>query len=223
MITHFVTGFPGLLATVLAHELLQEESARRILCLVHPSQHSLARRRCEHLARRHPGAQQRIHLVKGDLTLPGLGLSPSELRGVDEVHHLAAIYDLAVPSALAEAVNVEGTRHLLQLAGDLPTLTALNHVSTCYVAGDAATGFREGDLSVDQHFNNHYEATKYRSEVLVREALDRGLPGRIFRAPAGPERPLAQVHEMAAQVIPGSLDRAPAPMHPGVGSPGGED
>ena len=90
MITHFVTGFPGLLATVLAHELLQEESARRILCLVHPSQHSLARRRWEHLARLHPGAQQRIHLVKGDLTLPGLGVSPSELRGVEELEGLAA-------------------------------------------------------------------------------------------------------------------------------------
>lgn len=181
MATHFVTGFPGLLATVLVHELLQEESAQRILCLVHPSQHSLARERCRRLAERHPGAQDRVVLLEGDLTLPGLGVPPSELREVGEVHHLAAVYDLAVPAALAEAVNVDGTRHLLRVVQELPQPTAFNHVSTCYVAGDAAAGFSEDDLAVGQRFNNHYEATKYRSEVLVRAALDAGLPGRIFR------------------------------------------
>jgi thioester reductase-like protein len=180
MTTHFVTGFPGLLATVLVHRLLAEGDTV-VRCLVHPTQAALAARRVEALAGRHPRAGDRIRLVEGDLTLPALGLAPGALEGVGEVHHLAAVYDLAVPRTLAEAVNVDGTRHMLEVAGALSTLTAFNHVSTCYVAGDAAAGFDETRLDLGQRFHNHYEETKQRSEVLVRDALDAGMPGRIFR------------------------------------------
>jgi thioester reductase-like protein len=180
MSVHFVTGFPGLLATVLTHELLREADAR-VVCLVHPSQATTARKRHALLARRHPGCERRVSLVEGDLTRPGLGVPAAASGEVSEVHHLAALYDLAVPAVRAEAVNVEGTRNLLRFTDELPGLLAFNHVSTCYVAGDAAAGFSEEDLTVGQRFHNHYESTKYRSELLVRQALDEGLPGRIFR------------------------------------------
>lgn len=181
MATHLLTGFPGLLGSALAHRILATTPDVELRCLVHLAQYDAARRRLHLLADRQPGARERVELMEGDLVIPGLGVDPARLTGVTQVHHLAAIYDLAVPEVRARAVNVEGTRHLLEVARGLPELAAFNHVSTCYVAGDAARGFGEADLEVGQRFHNHYESTKYESEVLVRRALDGGMPGRIFR------------------------------------------
>ena len=143
----------------------------------------MAVERLAQLSRAHPGLEGRVRLQEGDITRPGLGLglSPGELAKVSEVFHLAAVYDLSVGRDLAEAVNVEGTRNVLELARRSPHLTRLQYVSTCYVGGDTAGWFTEAQLERGQAFNNHYEETKYRAEVEVRRAMADGLPGTIYR------------------------------------------
>ena len=53
-----------------------------------------------------------------------------------DVWHIAAIYDLAVRQSIAHAINVDGTRNVLDLCESLPSFERLMYIATCYVAGD---------------------------------------------------------------------------------------
>lgn len=179
-----VTGFPGFLGSQLLPRLLRRRPERAAICLVQPRYAALATRRVRDLEVSDPSLVGRIELVEGDITRPDLGLGPrfGEVAArAREVVHLAAVYDLEVERALAERVNVEGTRHVLALCRAADDLERLHHVSTCYVSGRWPGVFREDDLDVGQRFNNVYEETKFRSELLVAEARDEGAPATVYR------------------------------------------
>jgi thioester reductase-like protein len=183
MRTLFLTGFPGFLGSELLPRLLSRDPDTRAACLVQPKYLALARQRAAELEAAHPALAGRIELALGDITRPGLGLDDAGRLAttVAEIHHLAAIYDLSVRREVAEPVNVEGTRHVLDFAGRCPRLERLHYVSTCYVSGRYPGTFHESDLDVGQTFNNAYEATKYRAEILVQSAMQAGLPATIYR------------------------------------------
>lgn len=96
--------------------------------------------------------ETKIRVVAGDVTLPGLGLSP------EATHRIAAHCDLVVnvagnvefnpPLADGLAVNVHGTAHVLELARKLRTPRLL-HTSTCFVAGNRSGTFAEDAPLVD--------------------------------------------------------------------------
>jgi nucleoside-diphosphate-sugar epimerase len=94
------------------------------------------------------------------------------------VWHLAAVYDLAVSRDVGRRVNVDGTRHVLELAKGASGFERLQYVSTAYVSGNVRGVFRETDLDVGQGFKNHYEETKFQAEV---EVVRSGLPATIYR------------------------------------------
>ena len=131
----------------------------------------------------YPALAGRIRIVEGDITRPDLGLgAAAELkRGVSEVYHLAAIYDLSVPLDLAMRVNVEGTRHVLDFAAGCPGLERFHYVSTCYVSGRYPGIFGEDDLIKGQEFSNFYEETKYLAELEVQARMWEGMPATIYR------------------------------------------
>jgi nucleoside-diphosphate-sugar epimerase len=144
----------------------------------------LAAQRAAEIEAAHPHTKDRITLVVGDVTQSDLGLDVVErakIHDVGEVWHLAAVYDLAVPEAVAIKVNVDGTANVIELCQSLPKLERLQYVSTCYVSGDYAGEFPEDDLDLGQGFLNHYESTKFEAEVLVRRAMRSGLPATIYR------------------------------------------
>ena len=176
----FLTGFPGFLGSALVDRLLDRRETVR--CLVQPKFRDAAESRAAALAGE--DWQDTIELYEGDITEPGLGLGDDARETVldetDELFHLAAVYDLAVDRAVGEAVNVDGTRHVLDVAEDCD-LDRLHYVSTCYVSGRHDGVFGPSDLDVGQSFNNHYEATKFEAEVLVQERMDEGLPATVYR------------------------------------------
>lgn len=184
-----LTGFPGFLARHLLPELLLgaddgwgEDGPRAAACLVEPRMAEQARSLVRTLEGRHPSLVGRIELLEGDLTRPGVLASGVSLGRVDRAYHLAAVYALDVDRETAMAVNVQGTRHLLDLLRDRSELQCLHHVSTCYVSGRHPGLFTEDDLDVGQRFNNHYEETKFLSEMEVRRtAGEEGLPVAIYR------------------------------------------
>lgn len=181
MATVFFTGFPGFLGRELLPRLLKR-SEHRAVCLVQGRYRPQAEQAVAVLEREY-GVGDRIELVEGDITLPDLGLGArlAELAAdTVEVHHLAAVYDLAVGLELAEKVNVLGTRHVLDFCEKCPKLERHHYVSTCYVSGRYSGPFREGDLELGQPFNNHYESTKHCAEVEVRRRMDR-IPTTIYR------------------------------------------
>ncbi|WP_411966916.1 SDR family oxidoreductase [Haloferax sp. YSSS75] len=177
----FLTGFPGFLGSALVERLTDRTD--EIVCLVQPQYRDAAETRAADVLG--PDWRETLTLVEGDITDPNLGL-PATTRTdlesqVEEVFHLAAVYDLAVSPDVGEAVNVDGTRHVLDFA-DAADAERLHYVSTCYVSGRYDGVFTESDLDVGQSFNNHYEATKFRAEVLVRERMDaEDVPATVYR------------------------------------------
>lgn len=184
MRTILLTGFPGFLGSELLPRILARSPATRAVCLVQPKFASAARERLEGLWLAEPGLRDRIRLVEGDVILPDLGLGRERgaLAGrVVEVHHLAAVYDLAVARDVAIHVNRNGTRHVLDFAASCGNLERVHYVSTCYVSGRHAGIFAEQDLEKGQAFHNFYEETKYLAEVEVRGRMRDGLPVTIYR------------------------------------------
>src|SRR5206468_2121579 len=126
----------------------------------------------------------RIEILTGDISRQDLGLTQEvreRLHGeVTQVFHLAAIYNLAVPLAIAQRVNVDGTGNILDLCAACERLERLNYVSTAYVAGTRHGVVYEHELAVGQDFKNHYESTKFQAELWVRERM-RDIPTTIYR------------------------------------------
>jgi thioester reductase-like protein len=182
------TGFVGM-------EVLEryvERSDRRIVTLVRAVDDEAARARIDGVlenlfgsraANRHRG---RVQAFAADLQKPGLGLAPA-LRDrlacdVSTIVHGAASVSFAMPLAEARAINLDGTRRMLEFAEAARACNGLQryaHISTAYVAGTHEGRFAESDLDVGQEFNNSYERSKFESEQVVRSHTE--LPSTILR------------------------------------------
>ncbi|MGH7483801.1 MAG: SDR family oxidoreductase, partial [Longimicrobiales bacterium] len=113
---------------------------------------------------------RRVSVVRGDLRVSGLGLDgPTRARllnGVDVVLHAAADTAFSQPLPAARAINVAGTRRLLELADGRDTRFVL--VSTAFVAGRRTGLILEDDAPEGHGWVNAYERSKHEAEALVR-------------------------------------------------------
>lgn len=178
------TGFVGM--ELLARYLEQGDSD--VVCLVRASDDESARERMEMVLINLFGAAAREYAPRlaahaSDLTAPRLGLSRASYdeltRSVDTIVHSAASVSFALPLPEARQINVEGTRRVLELAGDTPGLERYAHISTAYVAGTHTGSFGERDFDLGQRFRNSYEQSKFESEALVRSRPE--IPFTILR------------------------------------------
>src|SRR5437763_2263672 len=180
--TVFVTGFPGFLATRLVRRLAAEGA--RFILLTLPQFKGLARLEAEQIATDTVADANNFHIIEGDIIKPDLGLSTNELervrRETTNIFHLAAVYDLAVDSAVAAHVNVEGTLNINNFTKSIENLRRYHYISTCYVAGKREGLIKETELHHDRGFRNHYEETKYLAELEV-DSLKSELPITIHR------------------------------------------
>ena len=180
--TFFITGFPGFIANRLVQRLA--ETTENLIFLVQPALIERAEEEIAKISNRALRSPDDFRIVQGDISLPNLGLSDSDLETVraetTRVFHLAAVYDLAVARDLAMKINVEGTRNLKELARTLPRLRHLHHVSTCYVAGKREGVILETELRHEAGFRNFYEESKYLSEIEIAD-LKNELPVTIHR------------------------------------------
>ena len=176
--TILFTGFPGFIGGRLIGRLLQDDPEATVAALVEPRMADRARESAQRID------ATRIEVLPGDITDAKLGLDAAAYDALAQrttsVHHLAAIYDLSVPAALAERVNVLGTRHILDFCRAAPDLERHNYVSTAYVAGWRSGRIMESELAAGQEFKNHYESTKFAAEVAVRGTMDE-IPTTIYR------------------------------------------
>lgn len=183
----FITGFPGFVGSKVIETLLNEKALSyqndkiSVTALVQPEFYDKAVQDIS----AYPGkAKNSITLVRGDLCEEKLGLPEKlyeSLRGsINEIMHIAALYRLDVRETLAEKVNVDGTRIMLHFASDIKKLRVFSHISTIIVSGKRKGKILEEELYHNEGFHNHYESTKYKSEVLVREFADK-IPVSIYR------------------------------------------
>lgn len=178
----FFTGFPGFIGYNLIKRLLLSDSICQFRLLVEPRLVPLCQTELQKLEQEIPGALSRCEVIPGDITDAKLGLSEAVRERlaaeITQAYHLAAIYDLAVPSEMAYKINVDGTRFVLDFLEQAKNFKRLIYFSTCYVAGLREGHIYETDLIKGQSFKNHYESTKYAAEVLVQE---RKIPSVIIR------------------------------------------
>jgi nucleoside-diphosphate-sugar epimerase len=124
--------------------------------------------------------------VRGDLTLPGLGLRGGRdtlAEDVSEIVHGAASVSFELGLEDSRAINVEGTKRVLAFAEHCAArggLRRLSYISTAYIAGTHGGCFSEDDLDVGQRFRNAYEQSKFEAERLVSRRCGR-LPITVLR------------------------------------------
>lgn len=174
----FLTGVPGFLGSRLLRSLAEAQPEAEFLLLVQPKFEKRARNQLADA-----GLSGRANILPGDITEPDLGLGGTygEIAGqITQAVHLAAVYDLTIPRDVGWRINVDGTRHVLDLLAEVPNLERFGYVSTAYVSGRRTGTIYEEELVHDAGFKNFYEETKYHAEVLVQDRMDE-IPTMIFR------------------------------------------
>ncbi len=177
-----MTGFPGFIAGRLLERLIKPET--QYFLLVEPRFVERSMAMIEEIADAAQVDLDAFVIVEGDITLPNLGIPNSDLETIQfettEMFHLAAAYDLGVAKDTAFRVNLEGTKHVNDLACSVKNLRRYNYVSTCYVAGLRTGKIFENELEHKAGFRNFYEETKYLAELEV-ERLKNHVPLTIYR------------------------------------------
>ena len=119
-------------------------------------------------------AELGVELAEGDVT------DKESMReafvGVDGAFHLAAWYEVGVDDALAEEINVDGTRNVLELVDEEDVPRAV-YTSTLAVNSDTDGEVVDESYRYDGPHLTSYDATKWRAhhEVAVPMMAD-GLP-----------------------------------------------
>ena len=131
----------------------------------------------------------RLELRTGDITRPGVLLDL--LRpGYDAVYHLAAVVSGAAEADidLGYAVNLDGTRHLLDAVRAFAGKPRLVFASSCAVFGGALPEVVQDDTPLTPQTS--YGAQKAMGELLVADFHRKGfLDGRSLRLPTICVRP----------------------------------
>ncbi len=127
------------------------------------------------------------------------------VEGAEVVHHLAAAFrELDVPESRYHAVNVEGTRNVLETARRAG-VRRLVYCSTCGVHGNVERPPAGEDAPIRPA--DYYQRTKYEAEPMVRAAAADGLETLILRpaaiyGPGDPERFLMIFRRVARGTFP---------------------
>ncbi|MGI8461812.1 MAG: SDR family oxidoreductase [Solirubrobacterales bacterium] len=174
---YFVTGATGFIGRNLVELLLEREGTIHVLV------REGSRGRLEELINRWGAEEGRIVPIVGDLSQSRLGVSDSDLETlkgeVDHLFHLAAIYDMTADAESQQVANIEGTRHMVELA-EAVEAGRVHMVSSIAAAGLFKGTFHESMFEEAQDLDqNPYFRTKHDSEAVVRNECTR--PWRVYR------------------------------------------
>ncbi|MFG6416302.1 SDR family oxidoreductase [Roseateles sp. DC23W] len=174
---YFVTGATGFIGKRLVKKLLARRGS---------TVHFLMR---QESADKLPGllaywgvSKTRVIPVYGDLTSKKLGVASDVIKGlkgqIDHLYHLAAVYDLGADEEAQVAVNIEGTRSMVEFAQAIDA-GHVHHVSSIAAAGLYEGVFREDMFDEAENLDHPYFMTKHESEKIVRKECKR--PWTVYR------------------------------------------
>ena len=166
----------------LVRELLQQRPNATLALLIRDRGGQSAQQRVQSFISAEE--RSRVHVLSGDVGELHCGLAPASYERLSaettRVIHSAATVRFDHSLDEARRINVEGTRHILDLAAGMRELRSFAYVGTAYVAGERSGLVRENELAVGQSYRNTYEQTKAEAEALVQTRLA-SLPGVILR------------------------------------------
>uniref|UniRef100_A0A1B0CS62 Fatty acyl-CoA reductase n=1 Tax=Lutzomyia longipalpis TaxID=7200 RepID=A0A1B0CS62_LUTLO len=142
----FITGGTGFVGKVLVEKLLRScPGIKNIYLLIRPKRGQEAKARLndlmnvplfDTLRRERPNDLNKVIPIYGDITLEKLGISENDqallCRTVSIVFHSAATVKFDEKLKLSVAINMLGTKRLVELCHRMMSLDALVHVSTAY-------------------------------------------------------------------------------------------
>lgn len=185
----FLTGITGLVGSAFVVALLREREDFEIVCLARKSPVKSALQRTQEIIRDEcefngcPEAADmvlsRVSVIEGDVTTidPEVMAKDPILAGTDIIFHCAADVNLGKdPTGKTYRINYHGTENMVALA-KLLNVKEFHYVGTSYIAGKLV-GTAIEDNPLDSGFNNPYEESKYKAEMLVRAS---GIPFSVYR------------------------------------------
>lgn len=173
--TTVITGATGFLGREVVRHLLASDPTAHLTLLVRGRDEAEAQARGLAVLTGHlsgaglADATTRVEVVRADLERERLGLDArahDDLAGrTAAVIHGAAAVRFDLPIDEARAINVDGTRRMLDLARR--ARAHLDYIGTAYVAGERSGLILESELDRGQSFRNSYERSKCEAEELV--------------------------------------------------------
>jgi thioester reductase-like protein len=127
-----------------------------------------------------------VHPVCGDLSAANLGLDTATWRALAEnvhtIYHNAALVNYLLDYQSMREANVGGTSEVIRLAMS-HGCKVLNHISSTFIFGwSVQETLSETDTNAAMdRLDFGYSQSKWVSEQVVRDAMQKGLRARIFR------------------------------------------
>jgi thioester reductase-like protein len=131
-----------------------------------------------------PDDRDRVEIVEGDIGAMDCGLAGKDYlalaRSIEVIHHCAVASSPGVHHKHAQRVNLTGTGEVVELARASEKLQRLVYWSSTLVSGDRRGRVYEAELERPERFRSVVEETRFRAEMLVREAMEQ-VPTVILR------------------------------------------
>jgi thioester reductase-like protein len=131
---------------------------------------------------------ERCGVLVGDAGLQNMGLDEDEYhylsQHVDNVVHAAAVVNLLYPYEALAAGNVRGTSNVVSFcqSGKVKSMHYISSDAVFPIKGTGAPWSENNTLLEGwKDLHSGYGQSKWVAEQLVRQALDAGLPGAIYR------------------------------------------
>jgi nucleoside-diphosphate-sugar epimerase len=125
-----------------------------------------------------------VTVLRGDIRRSTLELAPEAYDEVQQqatlIIHAAADTRFSGDLSELRAVNVDGTRNILDFAAQCPRLRGIVALSTVHVAGKRTGTIVESSLIHEAGFVNNYERSKYEAELILRARM-KDMPISVIR------------------------------------------